>query len=191
MNTVLFRAVVCACLALLATASAAPPTLAAAPPIILISGSPLCQPVVLADWGQIISRLSSGADDPRGQLEAPGGRSYFDLALFSGDEWWTYVQTDQPLDALQPERAPQHGRFYPASADEPALLVLPEVQRRGGVSLTSWSVRRMEDTGLAVLAEHGVPVRADATNQKPLLEPCESRGISFVDQLALLGDLHA
>jgi hypothetical protein len=108
--------------------------------------------------------LSSGADDPRGQLEPPEGRSYFDLALFSGDEWWTYVQTDQPLDALQPDQATQHGRFYPASADEPALLVLPEVQRRGGVSLTSWSVRRMDETGLAVFVEHGVPIRADTAD---------------------------
>jgi hypothetical protein len=191
MKTLLLRAVVCAFLGLLRNAAAAPPSLAAAPPIILVSGPLLPQPIALADWGQNISLMSSGADDPRGQLEPPGGRLYFDLALFSGDEWWTYVQTDQPLNALQPEQATQHGRFYPASADEPALLVLPEVQRGGSLTLTSWSVRRMEDTGLAVLAEHGIPVRADTTNEQPLLEPCEPRRAAIVDQLAQLGDLHA
>lgn len=192
LNTLLLRALVCALLGLLANASAAPRALAAAPPIILVSGPPLCRPIVLAEWGQIISLLSSGADDPpRGQLEPPGGRTYFDLALFWEDEWWTYVQTEQPLDWLQPDQAMQHGRFYPASADEPALLVLPEVQRRGGVTLTSWSVRRMDEAGLAILAEHGVPVRMDTTNQEPLPEPCEPRRIAFVGQLALLGDFHA
>lgn len=168
MKTLLLRAVVCAFLGLLRNAATPPPSLAAAPPLILVSGPLLPQPIALADWGQNIALVSSGADDPRGQLELPAGRLHFDLALFSGDEWWTYMQTDQPLSALQPEQATLHGRFYPASAHEPALLALPEVQRRGVVTLTSWSVRRMEDTGLAVLAEHGIPIRADTTNEEPV-----------------------
>jgi len=148
-------------LGLLGSAIAVSPTLAAAPPIIIVSGSLVSQPVVLADWGENILLISSGADHPIGQVEAPQGRPSLDLALFTGEQWATYVQTGQPLEALLPSQSDEHGRFYPASAGEPALLVLPEVQRRGDTSVITWSVRRMDQEGLAVLAQREVPTSSD------------------------------
>jgi len=152
-------------LGLLGSAAAIAPALAAAPPIIIVSGSLVSQPVFLADWRQNISLMSSGADNPVGQVEDPSRRPYLDVALFTDEQWTAYVQTGQPVEELQPSQANEHGRFFPASASEPALLVLPEVQRRGGVALITWSVRRMDQEGLAVLAEHGVPTSLDAPDE--------------------------
>lgn len=143
---------------------AAVPAYAAAAPIILVTGPLLAQTVALAKWELNVELMGSGADHPVGQVEAPVGRSYFDLALFTDEKWARYVQAGQPVAALLPEDADEHGRFYPASAGEPALLVLPEVQHRGGVSLTSWSVRQLDEVGLAVLAQNGVPTSLNAAD---------------------------
>ncbi len=156
--------VIAAFLGLLVSAATVVPMLAAAPPIIIVTGLPLSQPIVLADWEQNIALISSGVENPIGQMEAPQGRPYLDLALFTGEQWASYVETGQPVEALQPSQADEHGRFYPASATEPALLVLLEVQRRGGISLMTWSVRHIDEAGLAILTEHGVPTRLDAAD---------------------------
>jgi hypothetical protein len=76
-------------------------------------------------------------------------RLFLDLALF-----WGSNGRGRPTTSLRAEDANQHGRFYPATDDEPAAVYLPLVEHpnpsQAGTKL------------LSILARHGVPVRLKA-----------------------------
>jgi hypothetical protein len=126
------------------------PATAAAPRLIMVYGGPLARPVVLADWWGNLAVITGEAVDVR--PEGLSARPYLNLALFWGPRWDTYVRDGGSLDALHPEQANEHARFYPAVGEAPALV---ESQNIGGL-------RRLPPQGAEVLARHGIPVRLDA-----------------------------
>ena len=81
-------------------------------------------------------------------------RSYVSLAIF----WGRYG-----ADELKPESASQHGRFYPATATEPAIVVttVPDMQKRSNPIprelerfAAAWTLSQQE---LATLKSLGFP----------------------------------
>jgi hypothetical protein len=77
-------------------------------------------------------------------------RLFLDLALF-----WGSNGRGQPITSLRAEDADQqHGRFYPATDDEPAAVYLPLVEHPNPSQAGSKL--------LSILARHGVPVRLKA-----------------------------
>lgn len=142
-------------LTLLVAALVAGPAVAAAPRLMMVYGPPLPEPIVLRDWREnltVMVNMKRTNIDP-GELE---GRPYLKMALFWGPRWAEYVEEGGSLDALRPEQANQHARFYPATGDEPALITLNSSKLGPG------SIRRVEPEALAVLSRRGVPVRSEA-----------------------------
>jgi hypothetical protein len=159
-------------LTLLMAALVASPAVAAAPRLMMVYGPPLSKPIVLQDWREnltVMVGLERTNIDP-GELE---GRPYLKMALFWGPRWVEYVEEGRPLDALRPEQANQHARFYPATEDEPALITFGSSKFGPGV------IRRVEPEALAVLARHGIPVRSEAPPSRPDRSP--DTGSSIID----------
>jgi hypothetical protein len=138
----------------------------------LVYGSSLSKSVVIDDWGGIgeklywcqgicerdgkIIDLSKKNDLEAGALK---DRPYLNLALFWGTEWNQYVAEGKPLNQIKPEQAEStapigmnvsaaHGKFYPACADQPAVIWLN-------------TIKRANDDALKLLSSFGVPVRAE------------------------------
>lgn len=144
------------CLVVLLVALARPfPAAAAAPRILLISGPPLSWPVILDDWEENLRLMGAISDAATLQPEALEGRPYLHLAYFWGPEWDTYIQAGKPAAALRPEDGNQHGRFYPATGDQPAIVTFDVIPGPGV------PIRQITPDGLAILQRHGVPVRLD------------------------------
>jgi hypothetical protein len=119
-------------------------------PLVLRPGSPSNYPAFGLLWWQagdynrpteIDSTLWTGLKD----------RPYVRLAIF-----WGRYEADQ----LKPEEASQHGRFYPPTATEPAVVVttLPDMQKRANpipkeldLFYAAWSLTRQEVSTLESL----------------------------------------
>ena len=91
-------------------------------PILLRPASPSEFPTFGLLWWQAGRYSNPTPIDPqlwKGLKERP----YVNLAIF-----WGQYDADQ----LKPERASQHGRFYPATATEPAIVVstVPDMQKK-------------------------------------------------------------
>lgn len=124
----------------------AAPAKAAAPNYILVSGSGLAQPALLADWSENGDLLVAVGAAPRakpGVVRRLRGRPRFDVA-----EFWGWEHSAQPTRASQ---ANQHGWFYPAWHKRPAVFVLMV----DGIRVPR--IARAE--ALKILARHGVPTR--------------------------------
>src|SRR6266849_8848756 len=97
----------------------ASPVRAAAPNYILVSGTGLARPVLLADWAENLTLLHAMAGSPRATGTSVKGltrRPSLDLA-----EFWGWSGLPRPTRASQ---ANQHGRFYPAHGTKPAVIVV-------------------------------------------------------------------
>ena len=94
----------------------------AGPPILLRPGSPAEFPAFGLLWWHAGAYNNPTPIDPqlwRGLKDRP----YVNLAIF----WGRY-----DADQLKPESASQHGRFYPPTATEPAIVVttVPDMQKK-------------------------------------------------------------
>lgn len=145
-------------LAPLVALSAPSLTRAAAPRLLMVYGTPLPQPVLLTDWWENLDFMLAIAEGVTITPEELAGRPYLGLAFFGGPEWVRYADEGRPLGALRPEEANQHGRFYPAAGDAGAVVTLDSVP--GPWPLT----RRVEPTGLEILARHGIPTGSPSTS---------------------------
>src|SRR5574341_1930964 len=125
----------------------------AAPRFIMVYGQPLREPVVLADWNENVQFMVAVRTAATGDHALLQARPSLQLALYWGPEWANYPATPHSLARLRPWQANQHGRFYPTHGTQPALLTLG----------AAWvkTVRTVADSGLSILARHGVPVRLD------------------------------
>ena len=125
---------------------------AAAPRIVIISGQPLEQQVVISDWGKIVTIVDSAGvagarPAPRTQL---ADRPRLRFSMFWGPRWNEYLRSGKPAAALRPWQANQVGSFYPAWRGRPALLDLPWAGRRP---------RPLSPRALSALKRSGVPIR--------------------------------
>src|SRR6266508_2243512 len=106
--------------ALLGTAAFPASARAAAPWLILVTGESF-QGAAYLNWDETFriydEVVNSKATVARGKVE---GRPFLDLALF-----WGKNGRGRPISSLRPEDADQHGRFYPATDDESAVVHLP------------------------------------------------------------------
>jgi hypothetical protein len=107
---------------------------AISPSAVMVYGEKVAQPVLLrpADptdfpaFGLLWWRAGSYSNPTRIDQQLWSGlknRPYVNLAIF----WGRY-----DADQLKPENASQHGRFYPATASEPAIVVTtaPDMQKK-------------------------------------------------------------
>lgn len=119
---------------------------AAAPNFILVSGKGVAHPVLLANWNQNLALLSALVAAPRATGAATRElkrRPSLDFA-----EFWDWAGRPRPSRA---DQANQHGRYYPAHARQPAVIV---VMVAGAVY-----PRLMPPTVLRIFAEHDIPRR--------------------------------
>ena len=123
---------------------------AAAPRIIIFSGKPLAQPVVISDW-QAIFRVfeqlvpARARVAPRAEL---AGRPRLKVSMFWGPRWIDYLHEGKRASALRPGQADQSGSFYPAWRGRGALIDL---------SGAGQSPRVVPPEALAILKRCGVP----------------------------------
>jgi hypothetical protein len=135
------------CLLVAAMAATAPPAQAAAPRYITVSGPPLERLVVLAAWRQNLDVLLAIAHAPRatGEQAPVRGAVRLRLGLF-----WRRSPEPRPTDD---RAADQHGWFFPATRNRPAVVLLRADGRR--------LPRVAPKVFLRALAQRGVPVRLD------------------------------
>lgn len=139
---------------------AARPVMAIRPVIIMFYGGALKQPVFVTDT-MVFHDLENPTSITARDM---GGREYLSVAMFWGTQWERYLAQGKPLGSLTPEMAGQHGRFYPATSDRPAVLLQnrPQLAARpvfqdagaldwGGELAPSW---------LPFLLSKGVPAAA-------------------------------
>ena len=125
---------------------------AAAPRIVIFSGKPLTQPIVISDW-QAIFRVfeqlvpARARVAPRAEL---AGRPRLKVSMFWGPRWIDYLREDKRASALRPRQADQFGSFYPAWRGRGALIDL---------SGSGQSPRVVPSKALAVLRQFGVPTK--------------------------------
>jgi hypothetical protein len=157
--------VLCLVSVLLVGGFASQPAFGAAPRFILVSGTALSERILLDDQSENLRLFTSVVDAtlrvPSGDL---AGRPSLDLALFWAEVWEKTASTE----GLDPEQADQHGRFYPATDDGPAVIQLPLADQPDPVEAPG--------VALSILVRHGVPA---------YVEP-DSNG-EVVTVLALLG----
>jgi len=132
------------------------PVEAAAPRLLIVYGPPLTRPVILDDWQENLTLMLAATDNAGISADALQGRPYVRLAFFWGPEWAQYVDAGKPLSALRPEQGNQHGRFYPAVGNEGPILTFDDRLA------TPANVRRLDQTGVSVLAHHGIPTHYPA-----------------------------
>jgi len=110
------------------------PVLAISPSAVMVYGAKVAQPILLrpadpADfpafgllWWHAGSYRNPTRIDPQ-LWSGLKNRPYMNLAIF----WGRY-----DADQLKPQNASQHGRFYPATAAEPAVVVVtaPDMQAK-------------------------------------------------------------
>lgn len=137
---------------------AATPALAAAPRLIMISGNPLAEPILLSDTNEVVELYGSFfRSSPVGRASLQG-RPSLRLGLFWDNSLWEPYVRDGRLGELRPDQANQVGRFYPAVGDEPALVDVP--------GYGQWP-KLADAQALRILERHGVPVRLDSGGGMP------------------------
>jgi len=130
------------------------------PRLVLISGPLLTRPILIEDWMDT-SRLTAGINERADQEpKALADRPVYELALFCGMKWVTYVDDGRPLTTLTADQANQHARFYPAVGAAPAVVVFQdepgefgETARRMGL------IRAVDQMALDTFAKYGLRVR--------------------------------
>ena len=134
------------------------PLTRAAPWAILVHGSRLASPIALADWHEnqqlLLATPGPGIPTPAHTFQ---GRAYVELAMFWGPEWKHLHGSPEGVARLRPDQANQRGRLFLARGEQPAVIVLnpPPRPLQSGTLLA----RLVGPKGIAVLTQHGVPVR--------------------------------
>ena len=143
------------------------PVSAISPSAVMVYGEKLAQPVLLrptdpADFpafGLLWWRAGSYANPTPIDQQLWSGlknRPYVSLAIF-----WGRYDSDQ----LKPENASQHGRFYPATASQPAIVVttVPDMQNKSNPIpsdlerfAAAWTLSSQELSTLKTLGFPGV-----------------------------------
>ena len=155
---------------LLAVGFSSRPVLAVSPSAVMVYGGKLAQPILLrpaspADFpafgllwwkaGAYSHPTRTVQGDPE-LLGSLSNRPYVNLAIF----WGQYDP-----DHLKPENASQHGRFYLATASEPAIVVstVPDMQKKSnpipkelGRFVAVWTLGPQELTTLKGLGFPGL-----------------------------------
>ena len=150
MNRPVFIFVAAAALALGLVGSAK----AAAPRLIMVSGEPLADRILISDAEDVFELYGSffrGKPVDRSSLE---GRPSFRLGLFWDNSLWEPYVREGRLDELRPDQANQVGWFYPAVGGTPALVV---------PAYGAWP-KTANETALRILEAQGVPVRLNETD---------------------------
>lgn len=137
------------------------PLQALGPTVLMFYGEPLTKPVLVAgeDANAFPDRSLLGQTTVTAKDTA--GRSFIKVALFwglPGDP----ARNGTPLAQLTPQMAAQHGRFYPATATQPALLLTAQYMKQAQGDLPD--ERTVFNSGgpvapaaLAVLQRLGIP----------------------------------
>jgi hypothetical protein len=123
---------------------------AAAPHIMLLQGSLLDRPVVMADWQENHTIMRSLREEAAVKDEELAARPYLDVSLFWGPKWLDYKTQGGSVETLSHEQANQKARLYLARGDSPPLLVFQ-----------GKAPRSVGPEGVRVLIQHGIPVRFD------------------------------
>jgi hypothetical protein len=154
-------------------------TRAAAPRLIMVSGEPLADPILVSNAKEAFELYESfyaGRPVDRARLE---GRPSLRLGFFWDNSLWEpYVRAGR-LDELEPEQANQVGRFYPAVGGEPALVDVPAHGKWPKVA-TGTTLRTFE--------ARGVPIRLDEdeSNRLPWIAAGVGGGAALAIALFLL-----
>lgn len=98
---------------------------AAAPRLIIVTGEPLAQPILVSDAEEVFELYGSFFEGPSIDRASLVGRPFLRLALFWDNRLWEPYVREGRLDELRPDQANQVGRFYPAVGREPALVDVP------------------------------------------------------------------
>ena len=129
---------------------------AAAPWVILVTGAQLERPVILANMDENLQFMLA-VTQPFSPPTRLAGRPFYEVAMFWGPEWQKYIADGSTLTALKPEQANQHGRFYPAAGNEPAVFeFVDQPGRLNAGGRPSGPVRSVGRGGLEVFATHGL-----------------------------------
>jgi hypothetical protein len=137
----------------------------------LVSGTALGEPVLLDDHSENLRIFTSVVD---ATLRVPpsdlAGRPSLDLALFWAKGWEKTAATE----GLERELADQHGRFYTATADGPAVIHLPLADQPDPVEAPS--------VALSILVRHGVPahVESDSNGERATVLALLGVGVGLV-----------
>jgi hypothetical protein len=165
MNTQRFTVIVTAALLLLAATG---PLLAQWPTVLMFYGGALKQPVFVtgadsASFGDAFRFPSPGQQGVT--AKDMGDRPYVSVACFWGPREDPAINGVRSLTELKPEMAWQHGRFYPATKDKPAMFFVTMLTKnRGGrgVPVPTDDSRfvggPVSASALALMKKVGVPV---------------------------------
>jgi hypothetical protein len=144
-----YAAVLGAAVLVAATRGAGPPV--AWPQVVLFHGPLLPAPVALAGVENTMQLMSSLVVE-RGLRSALAERRGYDVAVFWSPSLRGCAQNSRCYARLRPDDAGEHAVYYPRRGELPA--VIRWTRRANGSFL---QVTRIEDAGLAILAEHGIP----------------------------------
>jgi hypothetical protein len=130
----------------------------AAPWAIIAHGRLLKEPIIIADWHENL-RLMLATPGP-GTATNPRllrDRPYVDLALFWGPAWAHLPHSPQAVAQLRANQGNQRAWLFPATRESPAVMVYdpPAAVELSPQLLT----RAVQTDGIAMLSQHGVPVR--------------------------------
>ena len=127
----------------------------AAPEVIVFSGGPLKQRILLLDWNENHRLVLAAGELASRSLDSLRGRPRINVAMYWGTQW--RGRTDLPdtvaVSAIWPGY--QSGAFYPALGGKPAVWVF------GPAGIAPASVRKITPEGLRILKTRGVPVAAN------------------------------
>ena len=109
------RALLLAALAMLLALPLAAPARAAAPRFLLVYGTALARPVVLADWQENLDFMLATTEPAAVTSEELARRPYLDLALFWGQPWNDYATRGSRSSRCGPSRPTSTGASTPPS----------------------------------------------------------------------------
>jgi len=131
----------------------------------MVSGGALKAPVVLTNWDETASMLQQlGPRKPLlvAQLE---GRPFLQVSMFWGPQWKQFMEDGRPVASLRHEQGNEFGRLYPATGNEPAVLILSGAPRQfDGAATPPASLADYRDAyeltaiPIGILKRAGIPV---------------------------------
>ena len=138
----------------------AAPVPRAAPWAILVHGPRVPTTIRLTDWHEhsqlMLAIPAPGTPTP---ARAFHERPYVELALFWGPDWEHLRRSPESVARLRPDQANQRGWLFLSHGDQPAVVVL-DPPTTLPTSSSTLRVRPVGPKGIAVLTQHGVPVRS-------------------------------
>jgi hypothetical protein len=128
------------------------------PTLMMFYGEPLTKPVHIA--GADIATFGSLVHGGPPRTHDTAGRTFISVALFWGPTS-NPAMNRVPIAQLTPQMAGQHGRFYPATATQPALLIFTTLMKQAQAvptesGLYGWG-GPISPAAVAVLKRAGIP----------------------------------